>query len=206
MTTIKTVGCGGRYSALGFVPCHVCLSRNDGTRCEDVLKAAGYQGKHEEWWTVRRSVAKLSTTITKVFFEMKMQDLERDGYFIEYKEFKPFWKKRIDNLLQKIDLRCWGIKSRPYPEIVFLVGNKPYRFKVVHIWWNDSYIPDRYKSAITTEKFFGIKCVKIPEEQVICSGAGNSCHNITCDHFGAHKKTQHCSDVCKENHCEGVDA
>ncbi len=102
---------------------------------------------------------RVSTTITKAFFEIKMQDLERDGFFIEYKEDKPFWKKRIDTLLKEYDLRAYGFLGK-LPEIVFLVGNKPYRFRVVHIFYTHV-IPEKYASAIKTEFAYAIKCVKL---------------------------------------------
>ncbi|MFH0904505.1 MAG: hypothetical protein V1854_04875 [Methanobacteriota archaeon] len=102
---------------------------------------------------------KLSTTITKRFFEMKMQDLSTNGFFIEYKEDKPFWKKRIDNILKEYDLRVYGFLGKT-PEIVFLVGSEPYRFKVVNIFYTHN-IPEEYASAINTEFTYALKCVSI---------------------------------------------
>lgn len=100
---------------------------------------------------------KISTTITKKFFEMKMADLKEVGFFIEYKEDKPFWKKRLDNILKKIDRRVWGIMGE-LPEIIFLVGNKPYRFNVSHIFYEKN-IPEKYKDAIKTKGAFALKCI-----------------------------------------------
>jgi len=102
---------------------------------------------------------KISTTITKKFFEMKMEDLSTDGFFIEYKEVKPFWKKRIDNLLKEYDLRAWGFFGRQ-PEIVFLVGNVPHRFRIVDILYTDD-VPEKYASAIQTEFVYAFKCVPL---------------------------------------------
>ena len=104
-------------------------------------------------------MAKISTTITRKFFEMKMQDLEKDGYFIEYKDDKPFWKKRIDTLLKKFDLRAYGFLGK-LPEIVFLVGNKPHRFKIVNILYTHV-IPEKYASAIKTEFVYAFKCIPL---------------------------------------------
>ena len=101
----------------------------------------------------------ISTTITKKFFDMKMEDIKEMGFFIEYKEDKPFWKKRIDNLLKEYDLRCYGFLGKQ-PEIVFLVGNKPYRFRVVHLFYTKE-LPEKYASAITTEFAYAIKCVEL---------------------------------------------
>jgi len=102
---------------------------------------------------------KISTTITKKNFEMKMQDLGIDGFFLEYKEVKPFWKKRIDNLLNEYDLRAWGFFGRQ-PEIVFLVGNAPHRFRLVHLFCTDD-VPEKYASAINTEFVYAFKCVPL---------------------------------------------
>lgn len=54
MTTIKVMGCGGRYSAYAFCPCSCCMAANahEGA-CKEILKGMGYLGKHEEWWTIR---------------------------------------------------------------------------------------------------------------------------------------------------------
>lgn len=90
---------------------------------------------------------------------MKMQDFERDGFFIEYKEDKSFWKKRIDNLLKEFDLRAYGFLGK-LPEIVFLVGNKPHRFKVAHIFYTHI-IPEKYASAIQTEYAYAFKCIPL---------------------------------------------
>jgi hypothetical protein len=99
---------------------------------------------------------RLSTTITKKYFEMKMEDFKETGFFIEYKEEKPFWIKRLDsfvyNLTNQDDLDI---------PIVFLVGSKPHRFKVVSLWLvHKDFIPEKYQSAISTEFAYAIKCVK----------------------------------------------
>lgn len=96
---------------------------------------------------------KISTTITKKFFDMKMQDLEKYGVFWEYKEDKPFWKKRLD-------------KFESSAEIVFIVGKIPHRFLVVDIFqMHRSHIPARYRSAIQTDFTYVIKCVGLPTER-----------------------------------------
>ena len=101
----------------------------------------------------------ISTTITKKNFEMKMEDMKKEGFFIEYKEEKPFWKKRIDNLLKEYDLRAWGF-SGELPEIVFLVGNVPHRFRIVDIRYTIN-VPERYASAIQTKFVYAFKCVPL---------------------------------------------
>jgi hypothetical protein len=100
---------------------------------------------------------KISTTITKRNFEMKMEDLNINGYFIEYKEVKPFWNKRLDGILRSYDLRVYGFLG-DLPEIVFLVGDKPHWFKVVNIIYTND-IPPKYKDSINTEYAYGIKCI-----------------------------------------------
>lgn len=107
---------------------------------------------------------KLSTTITKKNFEMKMQDIKTDGFFLEYKEEKPFWKKRLDSLLKEYDLRAYGFLGK-LPEIVFLVGNKPHRFKIAGIYYTHS-IPERYAPAINTEFCYAIKCIPLKQGEI----------------------------------------
>lgn len=108
---------------------------------------------------------KISTTITKKNYEMKMQDLNADGFFIEYKEDKPFWKKRIDSLLKEYDLRAYGFLGK-LPEIVLLVGSKPYRYKIEHLFYTHI-IPEKYASAINTEYAYAFKCVPLMHEAPI---------------------------------------
>lgn len=95
---------------------------------------------------------KISTTITKKFFEMKIEDLKYSGYFLEYKERKTFWNKRLD----------FWFDPHAEVEIVFLAGSKPYRFKVIDIWVvHFDFIPKKYQSAITTEYAYVIKCAAL---------------------------------------------
>jgi len=105
----------------------------------------------------------ISTTITKRFFEMKLADLKESGFFFEYKEDKPFWKKRIDTLLKEYDLRVYGFLGRQ-TEIVFLVGSVPHRFKIDNIFYTDI-VPEKYADAISTEYVYAIKCIAIPEQR-----------------------------------------
>jgi len=105
----------------------------------------------------------ISTTIKKEFFNMKMQDLSADGFFIEYKEDKLFWKKRIDSLLKEYDLRVWGFLGE-LPEIVFLVGNEPHRFRIADILYTDD-VPEKYASAIQTKFVFAFKCVPLKSHE-----------------------------------------
>lgn len=101
----------------------------------------------------------ISTTIKKIFFDMKMNDLKRDGYFIEYKEENPFWVKRLSS----IQLQNQGNPVKDI-EIVFLVGKTPHRFKVVEIF-HTSVIPECYASAIKTEFAYAIKCISMTDAE-----------------------------------------
>lgn len=104
----------------------------------------------------------ISTTITKKFFDLKMEDLKRDGYFIEYKEVMPYWKERIFNLYNLSDGEL--VKDI---EIVFLIGNNPRRFKVEEFKVEDIalipnwLVPYQYRGAINTKLIYAIKCVPL---------------------------------------------
>jgi len=63
---------------------------------------------------------KFSTTIKEKYWKQKMQQYEQKGYFYEYKECKPYWNKRIENLKLPADA-------------VFLVGAVPYKAKITEI-------------------------------------------------------------------------
>lgn len=96
---------------------------------------------------------KISTTITKAFFEMKMADLKDDGYFTEFKEMKPFWIKRLDNFCAEGEANV---------EIVMLVGNKPHRFKAISVWKvHRGCAPAKYRGAIKTDFAYAITCVPL---------------------------------------------
>ncbi|HLE86820.1 MAG TPA: hypothetical protein VI727_04085 [Candidatus Brocadiaceae bacterium] len=51
MTTIKTVGCGGRYSYIAFLPCQVCLAETE-LECTAITRRNRTE-KHEEYWRKR---------------------------------------------------------------------------------------------------------------------------------------------------------
>ena len=83
-----------------------------------------------------------------------MEDLKESGYFIEFKEHKPHWDKRLN----KFDSNKGDLTE----EIVFLVGNKPHRFKAISIWKvHRDFVYAKYAEAIKTEFAYAIKCVKI---------------------------------------------
>lgn len=62
----------------------------------------------------------LTTTITRAAFAEKMKQVAESGHFYEYKCITAFWTQRID-----------GVKLPA--EIVFLVGQSPYRFTAISI-------------------------------------------------------------------------
>jgi len=91
----------------------------------------------------------VATTIKKEAFKEKLNDLKENGFFIEYKENKEHWKKRLEGL------------TIPN-EIVFLVGSKPYKFRITKITKTTiNKIPKKYESFLESESnsyFFAIKC------------------------------------------------
>ena len=94
---------------------------------------------------------KISTIITKRYFGMKMADLEESGFFLEFKECKPFWDKRLGSFNSNQD-------NLNVP-IVFLVGSKPHYFKAVSIWMvHRDFVYAKYAEAIKTEFAYAIKC------------------------------------------------
>ena len=95
----------------------------------------------------------ISTTITRKFFDMKMADLAESGHFIEFKECKPFWDKRLGKYNSNHD-------DFDVP-IVFLIGREPHRFKAISIWTvHRDFVYSKYADAITTEFVYAIKCVE----------------------------------------------
>jgi hypothetical protein len=54
MTTIKVLGCGGRYSSVKFFPCHLCDLKNSDYKCRTILANVGYQQKHEEYHRIKK--------------------------------------------------------------------------------------------------------------------------------------------------------
>ena len=101
---------------------------------------------------------KISTTIKKKYFEMKLEDLKRDDHFFEYKEEKEFWSKRIS----KISVDDTG-KPLERTEIVFLVGKNPYWFEIEQIVYT-TVIPEKYADAVKTEYVYAIKCINKTSE------------------------------------------
>jgi hypothetical protein len=70
--------------------------------------------------TSMRRPKKLTTTINRATFADKMKQVAESGHFYEYKCINNFWTQRID-----------GVKLPA--EIVFLVGQSPYRFTAISI-------------------------------------------------------------------------
>lgn len=102
-------------------------------------------------------VQKISTTIKKSYFIEKMKDLKKDGYFIEYKECKPFWLKRLNKLITQDGYA----RLKEHTEIVFLVGKEVYRFKVNNMWYTQDNIPAKYSDAIKSGEAIAISCSEI---------------------------------------------
>ncbi len=91
---------------------------------------------------------KFTTTITQEFYNIKMEDLKIFGFFEEYKDITPFWKKRFIHL-------------SPPTRAIFLVGSDVHEFVLVgKKIITRTEIPEKYQSAIRTEKAFAFRCVQ----------------------------------------------
>lgn len=91
---------------------------------------------------------KFTTTIKQIYFDMKMEDLKIFGYFEEYKDITPFWKRRFIHL---------SLPTKAF----FLVGSEPHHFiliekKVI----SKQEIPEKYRSMINTEKVLVFRCTQ----------------------------------------------
>jgi hypothetical protein len=106
-----------------------------------------------------------STTIKKEWWDKKMQQYKQKGCFYEYKEFKPFWNKRIGNLKLPADA-------------VFLVGSAPHRAKITEILLTKMYviptdvayffflnIPGQTATEFKDSKVWVLKCENVIEAQ-----------------------------------------
>ncbi len=89
---------------------------------------------------------KFTTTIKQEFFDMKMEDLKMFGFFEEYKDITPFWKKRFIHL---------SLPSKAF----FLVGAKVHEFVLIR---KDviarHQLPEKYQTVINTEMAFAFRC------------------------------------------------
>jgi len=96
---------------------------------------------------------KISTTIKRKCYDLKMIDLKKYGRFIEYKPKNKFWTTRINNIINH------GTGAlREETEIILLVGAEPHRFDVSEIFLTEV-IPARYRSAVDkTSQFYCIVC------------------------------------------------
>ena len=96
---------------------------------------------------------KFTTTIKKKYWNMKMEDEKRLGYFWEYKQQSEFWMKRISNLA-------------PPCEGVFLVGSELHRVIVTEIReFRTDHIRQDYEGPVKTPVCYGLKCVMKKEKE-----------------------------------------
>jgi len=88
-----------------------------------------------------------TTTIKQIAWEMKMEDLKEQGFFLEYKEKKDFWITRFNNL----KVPCEG---------VFLIGNtEVHRVTVVEKGTiASSDLPEKYGTYVKGDELFYFKC------------------------------------------------
>jgi len=106
-----------------------------------------------------------STTIKKEWWNKKMQQYKQKGYFYEYKEYRPYWNKRIEHLKLPADA-------------VFLVGSGPHRATITEIirtlmcnapadvrHFFHSKIPEQTLKEFENSKVWVLKCEKVKGEQ-----------------------------------------
>ena len=88
-----------------------------------------------------------STTIKRECWEMKLEDIRRDGFFYEYKDLTEFWETRLNNIVTPT-------------RGVFLVGKDPLWVVVLEISlirYRD--VPERYREYLHTDPVYRLKCV-----------------------------------------------
>jgi len=89
----------------------------------------------------------LSTTITRAYWLMKMEDVERDGFFWEYKSCTDHWSKRFLTALNEFILT--GCESIPGN---YLIGSESKRTDVIGFMIMQAKdVPDRYRAAVSTD-------------------------------------------------------
>ena len=93
-----------------------------------------------------------STLITKIYWNMKMQDQESEGYFIEYKDITDHWKPRVEKIIKEIN-------EKGYTTGTFLVGSKPYKVYIHEVQKVvGTLIPNKYAGALKGHICYAIKC------------------------------------------------
>lgn len=94
---------------------------------------------------------KIATTITRYAMNKKLEHQTRKGWFIEYKEIGPKWDKKLSGLT----FPC---------QIVFLVGNGPYRFychalRTVKFWEMEEWVQEFFRRQSTPKKdYYALLC------------------------------------------------
>jgi len=95
-----------------------------------------------------RHGGEVSFTIQKPYFEEKMKDLRQNGCFVEYRDAKDFWRRRLENL---------NLPAR----VTFLVGGKAHEFIAVEVEEiPKDEMPEKYRNAVEGDKVFAIQCVE----------------------------------------------
>lgn len=89
---------------------------------------------------------KFTTTIKRKHWQLKLKDVEINGFFWEYKNKIDHWDKRINGL----EPPCDG---------VFLVGKEEHRVRIVEVKeFRLSEVPWYCLEEIHTEISYGLKC------------------------------------------------
>ncbi len=112
---------------------------------------------------------RFSTTIKRVFLDMKMEDWRKNGFFIEYKPRTEHWDKRLNKLVDQ----AYYVEDNTF-DGVFLCGRDVTRVKVVSILEIElEDIPERYGRALCeingpelmTKGAWAIKCIPTDKEE-----------------------------------------
>jgi len=99
-----------------------------------------------------------STTIKKIYWDMKMKDVDREGHFYEYKINNMFWGKRLGKIFRENNVDELDLPG------VFLIGSRVERVRVVDLELVDYFeIPKKYRlPGFPMERgVWRIKCIPV---------------------------------------------
>lgn len=103
----------------------------------------------------------LSTTIKSEYMKLKLEDLVKDKFFIEYKDRSEHWEKRvISGAIAKGERAVFlYTPDKKTVSAMFLIDE----VKII----NTDEVPERFRLAINTPSCYAIKCVLMPNERGI---------------------------------------
>ncbi len=103
---------------------------------------------------------KFTTTIKRKYWEMKQEDADEYGHFVEYKSMSEYWNKRLSKIKKKFDRDIEDFDVTYPVDAVFLVGNVVHRRLVCSVRIvSKSEVPEKYRSAITTDRVWRIDVI-----------------------------------------------